>query len=74
MYLNNSLIFFFFLAFLNQTTGTIVDGEPEIDSPQVCYTFKLTETDDLNYFFGFQRVNDSYLGIINVKHPLILEF
>jgi hypothetical protein len=52
------------LAFVNETTGTIVDGEPEIDSPQVCNTFKLTETTALNYFFGFQRANETFLGKI----------
>ena len=53
----------FVSSYVNTTTGTIVDGEPEIDSPQACQTFKLTETESLNYFFGFQKLNDTYLGI-----------
>ena len=57
-------------AYANDTSGAIVQGEPENESPIICNTFKLTESSHLNFYFGFQRINETFLKPDTVYHAL----
>ncbi|CAF0773656.1 unnamed protein product [Brachionus calyciflorus] len=57
-------------ASANQTTGSIVEGEPLSYSPIACDTFKLTESNLVNYFFGYKKINDSFIEPDTVYHAL----